>query len=61
MPARPAVTKLITVIASFDDVQQAAGRHGIRIVVYGPRAAEDVNRYAERVPKTGGDARNCLP
>ena len=50
-----AVAEAVTVVAAVDDVQQAAGRARVGIVVDGEQPPEHVERHVERVPEPGGD------
>src|SRR5207244_8787815 len=56
VPARTAVTELVAVVAALDDVEHAAGRHRVRIVVHREDPAKDIRADAEGVPEAGSHA-----
>ena len=50
-----AVAEPIAVIATFDDMEEPAGRPRIRVVVHGEEVSGRVERHVEGVPEPGGD------
>jgi hypothetical protein len=60
MSTGPTVAKLEAVVAPLDDMQEAARRHGVGIVVDGEHSAIDVAADAEWVPEAGGHAAQLL-
>ena len=61
MQSLAAVAKAVTVVAAVDDVQQAAGRARVGIVVHREQPPEHVERHVERVPEPGGDSLELGP